>query len=218
MPLRSHWPQRVAICTGAGSFLLGLSALVGWYTHSLPLIQVLPYLPAMQRNTALSFALCGVALYLIVTERRKAAAAIATLPLLIAVAVGLQYVLNTNFGIDEWLGPGYVTVLAPSPGRMSQLTVACVLLIASALVAGGGPRCCVLLFRDPGADWLCYSDDRAGQLFELPHRPTKRLYLGPHCSGVAASATRYDSDGKRTFRRRVEGKYAGAAFSQVAAP
>jgi PAS domain S-box-containing protein len=92
----------------------------------------------MQRNTALSFALCGVALYLIVTERRKAAAAIATLPLLIAVAVGLQYVLNTNFGIDEWLGPGYVTVLAPSPGRMSQLTVACVLLIASALVAGGG--------------------------------------------------------------------------------
>jgi PAS domain S-box-containing protein len=85
----------------------------------------------------MSFALCGVALYLIVTERRKAAAAVAALPLLIAVAVGLQYLLNTNFGIDELLGPGYVTVLTPSPGRMSQLTVASILLIASALVAGG---------------------------------------------------------------------------------
>ncbi|HZE25237.1 MAG TPA: PAS domain S-box protein, partial [Blattabacteriaceae bacterium] len=135
MTLRSHWPQRVAIGAGAASFLLGLTVLVGWYTHSLLLIQILPYLPPMQRMTALSFALCGLALYLIVTDRRKAAAAIATLPLLIAIAVGLQYVLNTNFGIDEWLGPGYVTVLVPSPGRMSQLTVACVLLIASALVA-----------------------------------------------------------------------------------
>src|SRR5438270_1264237 len=135
MTLRSHWPQRVAVGACAASFLLGLTVLVGWYTHSLLLIQVLPYLPPMQRMTALSFALCGLALYLVVIERLKAAAAIATLPLLIAVAVGLEYVLNTNFGIDEWLGPGYVTVLVPSPGRMSQLTIASVLLIASALIA-----------------------------------------------------------------------------------
>jgi PAS domain S-box-containing protein len=135
MTLPSHWPQRVAIATGAASFLLGLTVLVGWYAHSLLLIQVLPYLPAMQRNTAMSFALCGLSLYLIVTERRKAAVAVAALPLLIAFAVGLQFLLNANFGIDEWLGPGYVTVLVPSPGRMSQLTTASVLLIASALIA-----------------------------------------------------------------------------------
>jgi hypothetical protein len=135
MTLPSHWPQRVAIATGAASFLLGLTVLVGWYAHSLLLIQVLPYLPAMQRNTAMSFALCGLSLYLIVTERRKAAVAVAALPLLIAFAVGLQFLLNANFGIDEWLGPGYVTVLVPSPGRMSQLTIGSVLLIASALIA-----------------------------------------------------------------------------------
>jgi PAS domain S-box-containing protein len=135
MTLRSHWPQRVAVGAGAASFLLGLTVLVGWYTHSLLLIQILPYLPPMQRMTALSFALCGLALYLIVTSRPKAAAAmaVATLPLLLTTTVGLEYLLNINFGIDELLGPGYVTVLVPHPGRMSQLTVACLLLASAAL-------------------------------------------------------------------------------------
>lgn len=134
MILQSSWPQRVTVCTGAALVLLGVTVLLGWYTHSLRLIQILPSLAPMQRMTALSFALCGLSLYLIVTAHRKAAAAVATLPLLITVAVGLEYLTNANFGIDELLGSGYVNVLAPHPGRMSQLTVACLLLSASALV------------------------------------------------------------------------------------
>jgi PAS domain S-box-containing protein len=134
MILQSSWPRRVALWAGAASILLGLIVLAGWYTHSLSITQVVPSLPPMQRNTALSFIFCGLALCLIVTSRRKTAAAVSALPLLIAVAVGLEYLLNVNLGVDELLGPGYASVNAPYPGRMSQLTDACFLLTASALV------------------------------------------------------------------------------------
>jgi hypothetical protein len=47
---------------GLFSGLLGLVALVGWYTHSVTLVQVLPAFVPMQYNTALGFFLCGLAM------------------------------------------------------------------------------------------------------------------------------------------------------------
>ncbi|HVG91277.1 MAG TPA: PAS domain S-box protein [Alphaproteobacteria bacterium] len=103
--------------------------------HSILLIQILPSLAPMQRMTALSFALCGLALCLTATGRRNAAAACALPPLLIALAVGAEYLLNVSLGIDELLGRGHITVLAPYPGRMSQITMVGFVLIASALLS-----------------------------------------------------------------------------------
>jgi PAS domain S-box-containing protein len=134
MALQSIWPQRTAQLTGVILLLLGLTVLVGWFLHSIPLIQILPSLAPMQRTTALSFALCGLALCFLAGGRRGAAAACAALPLLMAVLVSLEYLFDINLGIDQLLGPGYITVLAPYPGRMSQITMVCILFAALALI------------------------------------------------------------------------------------
>jgi PAS domain S-box-containing protein len=87
----------------------------------------------MQRMTALGFLFCGLALVLMSTERRRLAAMCAALPFLIAALTSLEYFFDADFGIDQLLGRGYITVLAPQPGRMSPVTALCFLLISSAL-------------------------------------------------------------------------------------
>ena len=137
MALQPRWPQRIALLAGMASLLLGLAVLAGWWAHSIALIQITPSLAPMQRMTALSFTLCGLALCLMAMGRRKAAAACVVLPLFIAAAVVLEYMFDVDFGIDQLLGAGYITFLAPYPGRMSQVTTVCFLLIASALSYAG---------------------------------------------------------------------------------
>jgi hypothetical protein len=54
----------IAVIIAAGiSTALGGLVLIGWYTHSVPLIQVLPVFVPMQFNTALGFLLCGIGLF-----------------------------------------------------------------------------------------------------------------------------------------------------------
>src|SRR5437868_8475583 len=67
-----------ALC-GALAILLGSIVLLGWAIHSTFLIQITPNLAPMQRNTAVSFALSGIALLGIVFDRRR--------PILIGCAV-----------------------------------------------------------------------------------------------------------------------------------
>ena len=129
----TDWPRRLALITGTASGLLGLAVLVGWSVHDVPLIQISPALAPMQRMTALGFLFCGLALNLIVAGRRRLAAICAAVPLLIATLTGLEYLFGADFGIDELLGKGYATALAPLPGRMSPVTAVCFLLLSSAL-------------------------------------------------------------------------------------
>jgi PAS domain S-box-containing protein len=129
----TDWPRRSALITGTASGLLGLVVLVGWSVHYVPLIQISPALAPMQRMTALGFLFCGLALVLMSTERRRLAAMCAALPFLIAALTSLEYFFDADFGIDQLLGKGYITVLAPQPGRMSPVTALCFLLISSAL-------------------------------------------------------------------------------------
>ena len=129
----TDWPKRVAFVAGTLSILLGLTVLVGWSLHSVRLIQLSPALAPMQRMTALSFLFCGLALVLMSAERRRLAAMCSALPLLMAALTSLEYFFDADFGIDQILGRGSITVLAPQPGRMSPLTALCFLLISSAL-------------------------------------------------------------------------------------
>lgn len=133
MALQSEWPKRFALITGTASCLLGLAVLMGWSVHYVPLIQIYPTLAPMQRMTALSFLLCGLALIFLSRERRRVAVICAAFPLLMAALTSLEYLFNADFGIDELLGSWYITVLAPQPGRMSPVTALCFLLITSAL-------------------------------------------------------------------------------------
>ena len=129
----TDWPRCSALITGTASCLLGLAVLIGWSVHYVPLIQISPALAPMQRMTALGFLFCGLALVLMSAERRRLAAMCAALPFLMAALTSLEYFFDADFGIDQLLGKGYITVLAPQPGRMSPVTALCFLLISSAL-------------------------------------------------------------------------------------
>ncbi|MGZ4889336.1 MAG: hypothetical protein ACXWBH_09160, partial [Candidatus Angelobacter sp.] len=133
MALPTDWPSRFALITGTASGLLGLAVLVGWSEHYVPLIQISPASAPVQRVTALGFLLCGLALILMSTARRRLGVICALFPLLMAALTSLEYVFNADFGIDELLGKGYATALSPLPGRMSPVTAVCFLLISSAL-------------------------------------------------------------------------------------
>ncbi len=63
------WPGITGAFCGILTILLGILVLLGWAIHAPVLIQVMPDLAPMQRNTAVSFALIGLALLGIV--RRK---------------------------------------------------------------------------------------------------------------------------------------------------
>src|SRR6476661_5396176 len=115
----TDWPKRLALITGTASGLLGLAVLMGWSLHYVPLIQISPALAPMQRMTALGFLFCGLALILMGAARRRLAVMCAALPFLMAALTSLEYLFDADFGIDQLLGRGYITTLAPQPGRMS---------------------------------------------------------------------------------------------------
>jgi PAS domain S-box-containing protein len=143
MVFNTSWSQRLAVVAGAASCILGLVVLMGWAVHSIAIIQISPTLAPMQRSTALGFLLCGLALCLSVFGNRLLVLTILLVPWLIAALTGFEYVSGFDLGIDELLGQGYITVLAPHPGRMSPVTAACFLLITSALAI----RCYRVLAR-----------------------------------------------------------------------
>lgn len=123
-------PKMAAAICGAMAILLGLVVLVGWAIHSTFLIQVAPNLAPMQRNTAVSFVLGGIALLGIVLGRRR-------LTLIGSVVVGmlsagsiLEYLFGANFGIDELLGVAFITTQTPDRGRMSPTTAFCFMVFA----------------------------------------------------------------------------------------
>ena len=119
-----------AFC-GALAILLGSIVLLGWATHSALLIQVVPTLAPMQRNTALNFILCGMALLGIVIGQLPLILAGSTITAAFSVGSILEYLLRANFGIDELLGAAFITTQTPDPGRMSPTTALCFLVFAA---------------------------------------------------------------------------------------
>ncbi|MDM0065070.1 ATP-binding protein [Variovorax sp. J31P207] len=118
---------------------VGSTALVGWFTGSPALIQLLPHLPPMTRNAALCFMLCGVALWILARGGpRWTVVACACVVGLLAALTLCQIFLRLDIGIDELLGSSYIAVKLVRPGRMAPVTAACFLMAAIGL--GLAPR------------------------------------------------------------------------------
>src|ERR1700676_3030236 len=92
-----------ALC-GVLAILLGSVVLMGWAVHSTFLVQVAPTLAPMQRNTAASFVLSGVALLGIVMNRSRLTLVCSVITAPLAAATLLEFFFHANFGIDELLG------------------------------------------------------------------------------------------------------------------
>lgn len=62
VPTQTNWPDYVVALGGMIASALAARVLVGWYPHSLSVIQLSPNWAPMQRMTALEFVLCGISL------------------------------------------------------------------------------------------------------------------------------------------------------------
>jgi len=91
----------------------------------------MPDLAPMQRNTAVSFALIGLALLGIVRRKPRLTLIGSTIAGTIAAASLFEYLLRIDFGIDEFLGGAYITTQTSDPGRMSPTTALCFIVLAT---------------------------------------------------------------------------------------
>ena len=137
------WPTRLSKLTAALAIALGALVLLGWYLHEPALIQVNPAFVPMQYNTALGFALSGLALLLVALHWPRAALAAGFLVLIIGVLTLIEYVFLVDLHIDQLLMKHYIDLQTSNPGRMAPNTALCFSLTGVAVIvasAGSGLR------------------------------------------------------------------------------
>ena len=118
-----------SVAAGLATLILGLIVIYGWHTRTLTLIQVLPTFVPMQYNTALGFVLCGASLLLICFGRSRWAVWTSSFAAAVGGMTLLEYIVGTDFGIDELLMKHDITVGTSQPGRMAPNTAVCFTLI-----------------------------------------------------------------------------------------
>jgi len=128
------WTRLAGAISGGLAVALGLAVLGGWAFHSTFLIQIAPDLAPMQRNTAMCFALTGLALLGVVADRPWRAIFFSAISAIFAGGSLLEYLFGADLGIDQLLGAAYVTTRTSEPGRMAPATAVCFVLLAIALV------------------------------------------------------------------------------------
>jgi len=128
------WTRLAGAISGGLAVALGLAVLGGWAFHSTFLIQVSPDLAPMQRNTAMCFALTGLALLGVVAYRSGRTIFFSAVSAVFAGSSLLEYLFGADWGVDQLLGVAYVTTRTSEPGRMAPATAVCFVLLAIALV------------------------------------------------------------------------------------
>lgn len=143
----TEWMRSLSWLMGGVSIALGGAVLVGWYTHTVTLIQLNESFAPMQYNTALGFILCGAGILLLTSGSARMAMA-ATIVALLAATIGvltlIEYFFHTQLGLDQLFLQHYITVNSPHPGRMAPTTAALFTLVGIGLI---------LLSRSKRASW-----------------------------------------------------------------
>lgn len=120
---------------------LGLIVLVGWFSHTLALVQVLPQLPPVRRNAALCLALSGIALLGVALRGpRWLVIACTGLAGVVSVLTLVEYAFPVNIGIDELLGPNDITGGGSPAARMTAVAAVCFAASSLALPLAGERR------------------------------------------------------------------------------
>ncbi len=120
-----NWDLNLAKLAGVSSLALGAIVLMGWYLHEPALIQVNPAFVPMQYNTALGFALSGIALLSIAWRWSSIARITGVVVLLIGVLTLCEYLFGVDLHIDQLFMEHYIDVKTSNPGRMAPNTALC---------------------------------------------------------------------------------------------
>ena len=110
---------------GALSLLLGAVVLLGWYLHEPALIQINPAFVPMQYNTALGFAIGGLALLGLAGFWPRIAGIASIIVLLTGALTLIEYIFAVDLHIDQLFMEHYIDLKTSNPGRMAPNTALC---------------------------------------------------------------------------------------------
>jgi diguanylate cyclase (GGDEF)-like protein/PAS domain S-box-containing protein len=128
---RKHCAQSTGVVLGT----LGLLVILGWWTKTAVLVQVLPGAAAMQFNTAVLFVLMSIALIALARARCRAALGLGAVVALFAAATASQDLLGTELGIDNLLRRDWSGIELMAGGRMAINTAFCFVLTGLSLMS-----------------------------------------------------------------------------------
>jgi PAS domain S-box-containing protein len=136
----SSYNKQIVISTGIISITVGILVILGWLLN-IPLLKSMnPDFISMKPNTALCFIMSGIAIVLVYENDRPQlykiiARGLLGIILLISTVNLLEYILNWNAGIDEFLfREGEGTAATLYPGRMALNTIVCFFLLCFAIL------------------------------------------------------------------------------------
>lgn len=120
----------------AGSFclMLGVMAILGWYTDNYIFYQIHPNLTPMYFNAALNFVALGLGLVMLVTKYHQWSALPGISLIVFSGIVLLQYVLNVDFGIDNFFYQTDINISKSLPGRISPNSAICFMACGFGLI------------------------------------------------------------------------------------
>ena len=128
------WGLNLTRLTGFLSLALGAVVLLGWYLHEPALIQVNPAFVPMQYNTALGFAVSGLALLGLAWTCPRFAVITSIIVLLTGVLTLIEYGLGIDLHIDQLFMEHYIDLKTSNPGRMAPNTALCFSLTGLAVL------------------------------------------------------------------------------------
>lgn len=131
---RMHLGRPVAVAAGSIAVALGVAVLVGWYTRSTLLIQVVPAFAPMQYNAALAFLLCGTGLLALIGGWLRLATGCGLSAAVLGMLTFIEYVFSVSLGIDQLFFQPFLIVHPTSPGRMPPNSALSFALTGTALI------------------------------------------------------------------------------------
>jgi PAS domain S-box-containing protein len=129
-------PDAITTAGGLLCAAVGVAVMVAWFVRATAVVSFGSQ-SVMIFNTALAFAVTGVALVALARGRQGATMALGGFDVLLGAAVLAEYVLGRGLGIDQLFVKDYLTVAPHPPGRMAVSAAVCTLLAGAALLARG---------------------------------------------------------------------------------
>jgi len=119
-------------------FLIAVSVLTGWIVHLPRVTNWFGFTP-LKPNTALGLALAAAALGLLNREKKRASTAVGRVIAALVLALGaltlVEYLLQSDLGVDNWLiAVSPPNAANPFPSRMSPITAFCFLCVGLGLL------------------------------------------------------------------------------------
>lgn len=128
------FPRAVITVTAGLALALGLVVMVGWHTHNVLFVQVVPTFAPMQYNAMLGFLLAGLGLLALLSSHRHLAMVCSLAIAIIGVLTISEYLFDVNLGLDQLFLRSTITIKTSHPGRMAPNTALSFVLIGVAIL------------------------------------------------------------------------------------